>query len=168
MGFDLIVMANRVPQDLPRAWEGALAQAGYGCTFDPSFKGVTWPGGFLPITIREIRSGLFPAAHKYGPLPFWCGFELDVRPAEPPQEKAGSGEHYYFSLSTSMGRTVADLRLQCFAAATLAAITSGVVEDPQQDAAFEGEEALANAAREANEYETKWAKPDQWAFPAIA
>ena len=53
-----------------------------------------------------------------------------------------------------MDRTAADLRLQCIGAATLALVTDGLVEDPQQGATFRSERAIANAQREANEYDT--------------
>ncbi len=164
MSFDLAVFAQRVPQDLIPAWTQALAAHGLTVEFHPSFDGHVWGGGFLPIMVTSIAPGAFPAAHRYSAPPFVCGFELTVSDLEASSGHPGGVPGRYFELRTALGRSVADLRLQCFAAATLAIVTGGTVEDPQQDASFEGQEAIRNAAREADEYEAKWAKERDWDF----
>lgn len=61
-----------------------------------------------------------------------------------------------------MGRTVADLRVQCFAAAALCQITGGVLFEGQQGKSFIGETAFAYAAREAEAFEQKPVSLGDW------
>jgi hypothetical protein len=119
----------------------------------------------------KVAQGSFPAAHRYGEGPIIAGFELDCfRNLQGGDEDDVSSEllerleraRWRFFLTTTMGRSVADLRIQSFGAATLAIVTDGTVFDGQQGRYFTGEAAIANAAREADEYEREWARPAQW------
>jgi hypothetical protein len=109
-----------------------------------------------------VVPGAFPAASRYGAMAILCGFELDVSVPSTPAARTGVETRRYFSFRTPSSRSVADLRVQSFAAATLAVICEGLVEDPQQGASFRGDRAIANATREAAEYEAKWATEAQW------
>lgn len=54
---------------------------------------------------------------------------------------------------TAMGRTVAELILQCYGAACLAVITNGVYHDPQTGESFEGVSAIRRADQEIMAYQ---------------
>jgi len=167
MSFDLSVQAYRVPSDLRADWARALAEHGLMVGFHPAFDPAHWTGGLVPATLRATP-GAFPAAARYGSNRVLCGFELDVSIPRTPAAREGREARRYFAFRTAAGRTVADLRLQCFAAATLAILSEGLVEDPQQGASFGGQRAIENARREADEYEAKWATPDQWRLESVA
>lgn len=47
-------------------------------------------------------------------------------------------------------------------------LVDGAVYDPQQGEFFFGPSALANAMREADDYEANWAEPHQWQMPRFA
>ncbi len=164
MGFELTVVPDKVPPDLRSRWQQALQEAGLTCEFHPSFQGADWPGGYLAIKVTGIGPDSFAAAWRYDEsMPFICGFELEVSAADDAGGNAGSDTRL-FVFRTGTGRSVADLRLQWFGAATLALLTEGEVEDPQRGELFRGGMALAQATREADEYEEKWAKPEDWDF----
>ena len=55
--------------------------------------------------------------------------------------------------STPYGCKPEDFRLQWFAAATLAQLTGGVLQDPQEERSFLGEETLPEAEFQANKFE---------------
>jgi hypothetical protein len=162
MSFELTVVPNRVPPDLGSRWQQALEAAGLRCEFHPTFRGAVWPGGYLPIKVTAVAADSFPEASRYSEsTPFICGFELDISAGE---SEGSAPESRLFVLRTAMGRSVADLRLQWFGAATLAILTGGEVEDPQRGENFPTDAALVQAAREADEYEERWAKPEDWDF----
>jgi hypothetical protein len=167
MSFDLGVQAHRVPLELLTDWPRALSEHGLQVIFHPAFDLMQWAGGWVPATLRPTRDA-FPAAARYGSNRVVCGFELDIAIPRTPAAREGREARRYFAFRTAAGRTVADLRLQCFAAATLAILSEGLVEDPQQGASFRGERAIENARREADEYEAKWATPDQWRLRSVA
>jgi hypothetical protein len=159
VGFELTVVAETVPSDLRSRWQQALQEAGLTCEFHPSFHGADWPGGYLAIKVTGIAPDSFAEAWRYdASIPFICGFELEVSAAD------HASDTRLFVFHTGSGRSVADLRLQWFGAATLALRTQGEVEDPQRGEVFGKDVALARAAREADEYEEKWAKPEDWDF----
>jgi hypothetical protein len=178
MGFELSVIGRDATPSLVRRWQASLAAHGLLCEFHPDFEFGAGHSGFLPIKLT-VAPGSFPLADRYGTEPVLCGFEFSDRPysytfypdepARPPElvERLRQAVWLYH-FWTGAGRTVADLRLQCFGAATLAELVGGVVDDPQQGLYFFGPSAVANAAREANEYEADWAQPQQWQLPKFA
>jgi len=165
MGFELTVVPNIVPPDLRSRWQRALQEAGLTCEFHPTFRGADWPGGYLPIKVTAVAADSFPEASRYSEsTPFICGFELEISAGETDSPEGPGPESRLFVCRTATGRSVADLRLQWFGAATLAVLTGGEVEDPQRGELFEKAVALSHAAREADDYEERWAKPEDWDF----
>lgn len=162
MGFELTVVPKSVPADLRSRWQEALEEAGITCEFHPSFQGTDWRGGYLAIKVTGVAHDSFAEVWRYeASVPFICGFELDISAGE---SEEGGPESRLFVFRTGTGRSVADLRLQWFGAATLAILTGGEVEDPQRGENFDPDAALVQAAREADEYEERWAKPEDWDF----
>ena len=173
MSFDLTVYAPAWPDDPARVWQESLARHGLVVEVLPGFSPGRWRGGFLPFKLL-VTPGSFAAAGRYGQEAVRAGFEIDFQVESPADLEAmasraspmvaavyrKSRQSAY--LSTSMGRTVADLRLQCFAAATLAVASGGVVSDGQQGEAFVGDAAIQNAAREADAYEANAEDPRDW------
>jgi hypothetical protein len=170
VSFSLEVFATVLPEDLWSTWAAALSDYGLVVERHPGFSPEKWRGGWAPfkLVVRHVSDG----DQRYPGSAIAAGFEFDVGPNEDGDDLASqapatispliSGARTVFHFSTPAARTVADLRLQCMGAATLAAITNGAVYDPQQDAFFAGEAALANARREFEQYE---ADPDSsWSF----
>jgi hypothetical protein len=172
MSFDLTVYTPDFPPDLKARWESLLLDAGLRCEFPPGFHPDTWDGGCLPVKL-EVIPGSFRNADRFGSAPFIASFDFDVcrfegvEESEVPKKVAAvlKQAHWESWLRTAAGRTVADLRLQSFAAAALAVVTGGVVYDPQQGQFFTGGEALTNAAEEAEMYEANQAGPYGWEGP---
>jgi len=164
VGFELTVVPGELPPNLRERWQQALQAAGLTCEFHPSFQGADWPGGYLAIKVTAVAPDSFAEAWRYDAcLPFICGFELEVTAADDEGGDEGSDTRLLV-LRTGTGRSVADLRLQWLGAATLAVLTGGEVEDPQRGDNFQPDVALLQAAREADEYEERWAKPEDWDF----
>lgn len=69
---------------------------------------------------------------------------------------------YEARFSTDRGRTVADVRLQCFAAAALAAAGGGVMHDSRSGDFLVGDAAWRHAAREADRHEALARGPGDW------
>jgi hypothetical protein len=162
VSFSLEVFATTLPDDLWVLWADALAGQGLIVERHPSFEPGQWRGGWAPFRLLVQQD---PSTdRRYPDHPIVAGFELEIGPndsgddlavqAPGPVSSLISGARTVFHFSTSTARSVADLRLQCLAAATLAGITRGVVYDPQQDAFFTGEAALANARREIEQHES--------------
>jgi hypothetical protein len=173
MSFGLSVYAPAWPDDLAGVWRESLSRHGLLVEVFPGFSPARWKGGFLPFKLGVARAS-FSTADRYGDGAVLAGFEVDFQSESPadleelateaPPEVASvyrKSRHSAY-LSTSMGKTVADLRLQCFAAATLAIASGGVVSDGQQGKDFVGEAAIQNAAREADEHEAHADNPRDW------
>lgn len=173
MSFGLSVYAPRFPDDLATVWQDSLLPHGLVVEVLPDFSPGAWRGGFLPFKVT-VAPGAFKAADRYGRDSLLAGFEIAFRSensadleefaAEASPEAAAiyrKSRHSAY-LGSSMGRSVADLRLQCFAAATLAIAASGLVSDGQRGEDFLGEAAIQNAAREADEYESSSGAPEDW------
>jgi len=138
MSVDLFVKFTSLPSDVKSKWESALSTLGFEVEFHPDFDSVTWLGGLLPARMLAVDPAL---QTNYGKLPIIAGFELYL---------SKDSAH----LTTSMGRTMADLRLQCLAAATLASITDGKYEDPQEGKSYSGDKALKIALKHIRNYES--------------
>lgn len=175
MGFELSVVGGAPAPGLAERWRASLAAHGLLCEFHPDFAFGAWGGGFLPIKLSVVP-GSFPAAERYGAESVVCGFEFDEQPYRwdgplpgPPElaERLRQAGHLY-EFRTSMGRDVGDLRLQCLGSAALSELVSGAVYDHQQGTYSFGPTALANAMREADEYEANWAQPHRWRMTEFA
>ena len=120
-----------------------------------------WRGGFLPVKVQVHRNS-FPSSNKYDERPLIAGFELEIGGYKKSTFEVDERNHIEvcksFFFRTAMRRSVIDLRLQCFAAATLANIMKGVVVDDQLCESFIGQDALKNAERESREYEDFYEK----------
>ena len=137
MSFELVVEIRTRVTDLRKRWQEEINLHGFSVEILPSFDPDTWQAGFLPIKLVSM-----PDKHLFG-LPKVIqisGFELDFSP-----------ESAHFR--TAMGRTIAELILQCYGAACLAMITNGAYHDPQTGESFEGASAIAQADREIMAYE---------------
>jgi hypothetical protein len=165
MSFDLAVYVPIFPLGLKGRWEQRLALEGLRCAFPPGFNPARWPGGYVPVKVEEV-------AH-YGSIPVLASFEFDVGPSDGTTEgqdvPGPLGEILTLTrwrcwLVTKTGRSAADLRVQSFAAATLAEVAGGVVFDPQQGRYFAGREAITNAAAESASYERWLGDPSGWAL----
>ncbi len=179
MSITLSVFAAAVPEDLKARWERSLAGYGLRVEFLPEFDPDQWQGGILPARL-EVEPGAFRATERYGEGPLIAGFEFYIMEAEPEhlellaqgapyfiKEKLGAARKHFF-FNTSMGRSAADLRLQYFAAATLAILSGGVFNDCQSDEYLAGEAAIEPASAEADAfdtYEPAFRDWDSLAFP---
>jgi len=174
VSFSLAVLAPTFSDDLGPRWSTELARHGLLVEFYPGFKPSTWRGGFLPFMVK-VQSGAFPTAARYGSDPLLGGFELDFGRTDAEELAEVAAEEQVPAvaallescrveavLSTSMGRTVLDLRLQSFAAATLAIVARGLVMDGQQGKSFVGAEAVANAARESDLFDAQPIHEADW------
>jgi len=114
-----------------------------------------------------------PRIAARGAGPWLASIELDIADFDPsaddiswapaPVQAILRNARHRFFFCTHMGRSALDLRLQCFAAATLTALAGGVLFDPQAGESFIGAAALANAEREAREFEADL-EPEGWQF----
>jgi hypothetical protein len=184
VSFDLFVYAPGLPADLISQWQQQLARHGLICHFPPGFQFSPWADSYVPVRV-QVTPGAFPLAGRYGTHPLLAEFELEVAPSTseyfaewkattlqdiPPTTRPyleRAIQCLYFR--TGAGRTPLDLRLQYFAAATLAVITDGVIHDLEEGEYFVGEAALVHAAYMANAYETaRTANPEEWQLPLFS
>lgn len=156
--------------DLLGKWCSALAQHGLECEFSPHFTLETWQDGFLPVCLKIMRSDAFPQAHRYGKSLILTGFELSILKLTRKTVPHGLARDltkrlvtgFQTTFCTASGRSVADLRLQCLAAATLANIFDGFYHDPQQGKIFQGAQALREAHQEAESFENSPLPEASW------
>jgi hypothetical protein len=136
MAFELSVLMRARVDDLRSRWQDEINAQGFHVEIMPSFRHEKWAGGFLPIKIVSM-----PQAYLFGlqNVTQLSGFEVDFQP---------QSAHF----RSGMGRTVAELVMQCYGAATLAVITNGVYHDPQTGDSFEGAAALERAHLEILDY----------------
>lgn len=170
MSFDLEVYVPTIPQNLNALWVEALAKAGLHCELPPWFDAAAWADNFLAIKV-EVDPAKVPTVAQHGVGPWVAGIELDISDYDPVREPVSWAPPEFqerlrrmrrrFAFCTHMGRSALDLRLQCFAAATLAVLADGVVVDPQSGQCLAGKDALTNAAREVAEFEDG-AEPEVW------
>ena len=137
MSFELVVEMKSGVKDLRQSWQDEINSHGFSVEILPSFDPASWQGGFLPMKLIAI-----PDKYLFG-LPKVIqisGFEVDFGP-----------ESAHFR--TAMGRTIAELILQCYGAACLAVVTKGVYHDPQTGESFEGASAVQRADWEIMAYQ---------------
>jgi hypothetical protein len=181
MSFDLFVYVPTLPDDLIPLWEAQLAHHGLICSFYPGFHPTTTPDNFIPVRVQVVP-GAFPQADRYGTAPLYTELELDYEDASGeyfPEWQASAlryapaNLHSYLEQAscclyfrTAAGRTLIEFRLQYFAAATLAVLTNGLVDDPQAGQYLVGADAIQKATVEADAYEAR-ADRDDWQLPVF-
>jgi hypothetical protein len=133
---------------LKELWQAAFGELGHNVEFHPSFDPVTWTGGFLPVKFTVLPNDQDDFAERYGEAPMVAGFELALTKTSA-------------TFRTSMGRTTADFRAQCLAAATLAMVTAGTYRDPQSGQKGTGSEAVVPACEQISEFESS-ASESEW------
>jgi hypothetical protein len=136
MSFNLVVEMKIRVNNLREHWQQEINSHGFSVEILPAFDPDTWQGGFLPIKLVAMPDKYLFRLPKVVQI---AGFEVDFR-----TESA--------VLRTATGRTLADLILQCFGAASLAIITDGVYHDPQTGESFKGPSAIARADWEMKAY----------------
>jgi hypothetical protein len=165
MSFELSVFVPTPAEDILPAWRRELARHGLECEFFPGFSLRSWAGGHLPVRLTVSDPASFPQARRYGSEPLLAGFEIDITQAEAsdlPDAVRSELGMLHVAFRTAMGRSVADLRLQCIAAASLAGILGGLYFDPQQGVVLEPEQALKAALSEAAGFEEAPVNPADW------
>jgi hypothetical protein len=169
MSYDLSVYARSLPNDLRAEWQAALAASGLVVELQPDFDPAN-QAGYLAWKLQPATPEAFRYASLYSTKAVEAGFELTIRPADidlddwktaAPEvlDRLEEAEHA-FSFSNPHGCAPADFRLQWFAAATLARLTDGVLQDPQEDRSFTGKAALAEAEFQADQFEE--GQRDDW------
>jgi hypothetical protein len=137
MSFELVVEMKSGVKNLRERWQDEINSHDFVVEILPSFDPATWQGGLLPMKLAAM-----PEKYLFG-LPKVIqisGFEVAFGPAS---------AHF----RTAMGRTLAELILQCYGAACLAVITNGVYHDPQTGESFECAAALQRADWEIMAYQ---------------
>ena len=137
MSFELIVEMKSGVKNLRERWQDEINSHGFGVEILPRFDPASWQGGFLPIKLTAMPEKYLFGLPKMTQL---SGFEIRFGP---------QSAH----LRTAMGRTLAELILQCYGAACLAVITNGVYHDPQTGESFEGVSAIQRADWEIMAYQ---------------
>jgi hypothetical protein len=136
MSFELAVEYRQPIADVKAGLEAELMAQGIHVEVCPSFSPADWSGGFLPIKLTRL------------PDEYLLGL---------PQVVQVSGFEATFSdisahLRTTMGRTIAELILQCHSAAALAVLSKGVYHDLQTSEAVPADSAVARARQEVFAY----------------
>ena len=137
MAFELVVEMKTRVTDLRQDWQQEINSHGFCVEILPSFNPDTWQGGFLPIKLVSMPDRYLFGLPKIAQI---SGFEVSFQP-----------ESAHFR--SAMGRSLAELVLQCYGAASLAVITNGVYLDPQTGESFEGVSAISRADWEIMAYE---------------
>jgi hypothetical protein len=139
VSFTLNVYVPGLPPD--DDWLAAIAR--YGLQVRPvgSFSLRGWRGGAAAFAQRGPSDGSE-----------LC-LELDLGPVDPEELSVLAGQaepsvaaklrsaRFCASFATPAARSQEDLRLQCFAAAALAALGDGILYDPQDDVFYSGAQA---------------------------
>lgn len=169
MSYDLFVFSAALPENLRDRWPKALAQSGLVAEIQPDAD-LEHPSGYLAWKIRVASADAFRYADLYPTSAMEAGFELRASPADvdladwrtaaPDVVKRISSAEHVFAFSSANDCTPTEFRLLWFAAATLAGLTDGVLQDPQEERSFNAEDALEEAAFQADKFEED--KRDEW------
>jgi hypothetical protein len=169
MSYDLHVFVPPFQGHLREEWQKALAKTGLVALIDPDFV-PEGHDGYLSWSLRVASQEAFRFAALYPAEAVEAGFELSVRRAELDDEEWKTASpavldrldaaETMWTFGTAHAGKPADFRLLWFAAATLAALTDGVLQDPQEDRSFAGKEALAEAEFQADRFEEE--QRDDW------
>jgi len=164
MYYGLTVNLPTWPPDLGRLWRENLRSHGLVVELVAACDPAAQPEGHLEFRLM-VEPGSFPAAGRYQVWPIQAGFDASF-------QRLGRGDHALLTFecqahvraayrrcrfeahfSTDRGRTVADHRLQCFAAAALTVAGGGIMQDSRSGDFLVGTEAWRHAARAADRYE---------------
>jgi hypothetical protein len=129
MAFELVVDMKTSVKNLRQRWQEEINSHGFSVEILPSFDPATWQGGYLPIKLVSMPDKYLFGLPKVVQI---SGFEVSLGP-----------ESAHFR--SAMGRPLAELILQCYGAASLAAVSNGVYHDPQTGESFEGASAINRA-----------------------
>lgn len=164
MHYGLTVNVPQWPLDLGLLWQETLRP--HGLVVEPMAHCNPAAHRAGRLTFRlTVTPGCFPAAERDGDAPIMAGFEasfqrlsredhaLLAKECPAPVRAVYRRCPYEAHFSTDGGGTVADVRLQCFAAAALAAATGGVLHDSRSGEFFVGDAAWRHPAREADRHE---------------
>lgn len=173
MHYGLTVNVSQWPPDLGRLWRETLRPHGLIVETATECRPGAHRGGRLTFRLL-VTPGSFPAAARYGDSPIQAGFDASF-------QRLSRADHALLSkecparvrtvyrrcpceahFSTDRGRTVADFRLQCFAAAALTVACGGVMHDSRFGELFLGDAAWRHAAREADRHEAVACGPGDW------
>lgn len=175
MYYGLTVNLPQWPEDVGLLWQTALRPHGLLVERAAECHPAAHAHSRLVFRLR-VEPGSFPAAARYGRRSIRAGFsagfqvlghrDLTRLAIECPAHARALYRRcpYEAHFSTDRGRTVADVRLQCFAAAALAAAAGGVMHDGRSRAVCVGAEAWRHAAGEAERYEALASSPGDWAL----
>lgn len=169
MSYDLNVFVPPREGALREEWQQALARSGLVTLINPDFDPEKQEG-YLSWSLQVASPEAFRFAPLYPAKAVEAGFELTVRPAEIDEDEWKTASPAVldklddaadvWTFRTPHGGKPADFRLLWFAAATLAELTDGVLQDPQEDRSFTGKEALAEAEFQADRFEED--QRDDW------
>jgi len=163
MRFALTVNVAAWPLDFASLWREALRPHGMVVELASALRPEAHAAG--PLTFRlAIRPGAFPRAEHFGDRPLLAGFDASFERLDPVDHDRLTAEcparvrrvyrqspceaHFM----TDERHTAADVRLQCFAAAALAAAGGGVMHDSTSGDYLLGAEAFRHAALQADRH----------------
>lgn len=173
MYYGLTVNLPTWPPDLGLLWQESLWSHGLVVELVAACDPAAHPEGRLEFRLM-VEPGSFPAAGRYAAWPIQAGFDASFQRLSPEDHAMLSTEcpAYVRALhrrcpleahfSTDRGRTVADHRLQCFAAAALTVAGGGIMQDSRSGDFLVGTEAWRHAARAADRYEAMASSPSDW------
>ena len=161
MRYALTVNVAEWPLDFASLWREALRPHGMVVELASAFRPDAHAGG--PLTFRHaIMPGAFPGAERLGDRPLLAGFDASFERLDPVDHDRLTAEcparvrrAYRQSpceahFMTDERHTAIDVRLQCFAAAALAAAGDGVMHDSRSGDYVLGAEAFCHAALQAD------------------
>lgn len=173
MVYGLTVNVPQWPLDLGLLWQETLRP--HGLIVEPTPHCDPASHRARRLTFRlAVTPGSFPAAGRYRDAPILAGFDASFQrlcrvdhtllAKECPARVRAVYRRcpYEAHFSTDRGRTVADVPLQCFAAAALAAAMGGVLHDSRSGEFFVGDDAWWHTAREADRHEALACGPGDW------
>lgn len=170
MRYALTVNVAEWPLDFARLWRETLRPHGLVVQLAAGFRPDAHAAGPLRFQLA-IESGAFPGAEGFGDRPLLAGFDASFERLEPVDHHRLTAEcparvrgvyrqspceaHFM----TDERHTAADVRLQCFAAAALAASGDGVMHDSTSGEYLLGAEAFRHAALQADRYQARGGLP---------
>jgi hypothetical protein len=170
MSYDLLVYVPSLPNGLRTSWPAAIGKTGVTVELHPDFD-PDKQAGYLGWKLQVTNPDAFRFASLYAKTAVEAGFELNIQPAEVDLDdwqtaspsvldRLESAEEVW-TFSNPHGGRPADFRLLWSAAAALAELTDGVLQDPQEDRSYAGKEATEEAAFQSDKFEEE--QRDDWA-----
>jgi hypothetical protein len=160
MRYALTVNVAEWPHDFARLWREALQSHGMLAELEAGFRPEAHAGGPLGFRLA-IATDAFCRAGEFGDPPLLAGFDASFERLDPVDHRRLAAEcparvrgvyrrspceaHFV----TDGRHSAIDIRLQCFAAATLVAVGHGVMHDSIFGDFVLGGEAFRHAARQA-------------------